>query len=242
MKQPGKTFMEMTKYQNMEPTEQQQGKAQPPIEVAFEGETIDLPEPLAANPKAISVTTAMDTRRSVRVYKQTPITLEALAYTLWSMQGVKREVKGITLRTVPSAGARHAFELYVLVNNVTGLKNGLYRYLALSHKLGLISEKDSLKSDLTEACLNQKMVSDSAVTFFLAADVKRMTYRYGERGYRFLHLDAGHVVQNLYLSVQAIDCGTVAIAAYDDDKVNKALNLDGENHFVLYIAPVGKIV
>ena len=67
-----------------------------------------------------------------------------------------------------------------------------------------------------------------------------MTWRYGERGYRYLHLDAGHVCQNLYLSAEAIDCGVCAIAAFDDDRLDELLELDGESAFTIYVATVGK--
>jgi SagB-type dehydrogenase family enzyme len=67
-----------------------------------------------------------------------------------------------------------------------------------------------------------------------------MTYRYGERGYRYLHLDAGHVCQNLYLAAEAIGCGACAIAAFEDDEVNRVLGLDGESRFAIYLGAVGK--
>jgi SagB-type dehydrogenase family enzyme len=84
------------------------------------------------------------------------------------------------------------------------------------------------------------MVNTSGVTFFWVAVSERMEWRYPVRGYRYLHLDAGHVCQNLYLAAEAISCGVCAIAAFDDEKVNEALNLDGENLFVIYVATVGK--
>jgi SagB-type dehydrogenase family enzyme len=84
------------------------------------------------------------------------------------------------------------------------------------------------------------MVKKSAVTFIWVAVPYRMTWRYGERGYRYLLLDAGHVCQNLYLAAENISSGVCAIAAYHDAMFNELLGLDGENQFVIYLGTVGK--
>ena len=80
----------------------------------------------------------------------------------------------------------------------------------------------------------------SAATFLWVADKKRMEWRYGDRGARYLHLDAGHVCQNLYLSAEAIESGVCAIAAFDDDEINRVVGVDGKEQFVIYVATVGK--
>jgi SagB-type dehydrogenase family enzyme len=141
---------------------------------------------------------------------------------------------------VPSAGARHAFETYLLVNNVEGLAPGLYRFLALSHQLAQVEVETGLADRITRACLDQSHVKRSAVTFFWSAVPYRMAWRYGERGYRYLHLDAGHVCQNLYLAAEVIGAGVCAIAAFDDEALNRLLGFDGEEQFVIYLATVGK--
>jgi SagB-type dehydrogenase family enzyme len=101
-----------------------------------------------------------------------------------------------------------------------------------------------MESDITErvtaGCLGQKSVESSAVTFIWVAIVDRMKWRYDVRGYRYLHLDAGHVCQNLYLASESIQCGVCALAAFDDDEINQVLGLDGKQQFVIYVAPVGK--
>jgi SagB-type dehydrogenase family enzyme len=84
------------------------------------------------------------------------------------------------------------------------------------------------------------MLRTSAVIFIWVAIGYRMTYRYGNRGYRYMHLDAGHVCQNLYLAALAVDCGVCAVGGFYDDKVNELLNLDGVENFVIYMATVGK--
>ena len=160
---------------------------------------------------------------------------------LWCTQGVREVPHGTTtFRTVPSAGARHALETYLLVNNIVDVPPGLYRFLAVEHNLTEVISDLSIVNQLTRACLGQRMVSTSAVTFFWVAIPRRMTQRYGQRGYRYLFLDAGHVCQNLYLAAECIGCGVCAIAAYDDDDLNAILDLDGEQQFVIYLATLGK--
>ena len=82
--------------------------------------------------------------------------------------------------------------------------------------------------------------SGSGVVFLWTAVPYRMTWRYGERGYRDLHLDAGHVCQNLYLAAEAVGCGVCAIAAFDDDVMNDLLGIDGNDQFLIYLATAGK--
>ncbi|NLI92306.1 MAG: SagB/ThcOx family dehydrogenase [Peptococcaceae bacterium] len=142
----------------------------------------------------------------MRKYSEEPVTLGELSYLLWCTQGVKEIVPAVTtFRTVPSAGSCHAFETYMQVNHVHGLKPGIYRFLALKHALMVIDQEDKLIDKITEACLGQSFIKDAAVVFFWAAVKEGMVWRYGERGYRYLLLDAGHVCQNLYLSALVIE-------------------------------------
>ena len=98
------------------------------------------------------------------------------------------------------------------------------------------------QAEIVAACLDQGMVTASAVTFIWTAVTYRMAWRYGQRGYRYLHLDAGHVGQNLYLTAEALGLGAVAVAAFDDEAMNAACGLDGAERFVIYLAPVGRPV
>ena len=189
----------------------------------------------------MSVRRAIEDRRSVRTYAETPLTIGELSGLLWWTQGVRDLRPGVaTFRTVPSGGARHAFETYLLINRVADVEPGLYRYLAIEHQLQLVADDAEMPAKLTAACFEQQMVSDSAVTFIWTAVVYRMAWRYGQRGYRYLLLDAGHVCQNLYLAAEAIDAGVCAIAAFEDRAVNKLLGIDGRKHLTVYLATVGK--
>ena len=221
----------------------QKALPKPPLELAFDetNEFIDLPDPKIIEVKQIPIKEAIENRESLRSYANKPLTLEELSFVLWCIQGVKDVMVGkATFRTVPSAGARHAFEIYLLVNNVEELQLGLYRFLALEHKLIFINLYKDIADQITEGCMNQSFIQTSAVTFIFTAVTARMKWRYGERGYRYLHLDAGHACQNLYLSAEAIDCGVCAVAAYYDDKLNGALGIDGEEQFIIYVAALGK--
>ncbi|MFZ0005191.1 MAG: SagB/ThcOx family dehydrogenase [Methanoregula sp.] len=239
----GQEFMERTKYRFLDRSDQEKGLPQPPLELPKNPgkPVIDLPKPTDLVIPPIDLRMAIERRRSVRSYERMPLSLVELSFLLWCTQGVKK-VHGtqVTFRTVPSAGSRHAFETYLLVNDVHGLVPGLYRFLALSHSLQRISDDPSLHIDITHACFDQDFIMRCGVAFLWTAIPYRMTWRYGERGFRDLHLDAGHVCQNLYLAAEAIGCGVCAVAAFDDDIMASILGIDGVNHFLIYLATIGK--
>jgi len=239
----GEEFMEKTRYRYQTPSAQRQGAPAPLLELLPEpGQTlIDLPDAESLEVPPVDLRQLIENRYSVRAYSEQSLSLTELSYLLWCTQGVKQVANSqATMRTVPSAGARHAFETYLLVNRVDGLTPGLYRYLALAHKLVVISLEAGLAEALTLACRKQQQVNHSAVTFVWMAVTERMVWRYGMRSYRYLHLDAGHVCQNLYLAAESIQCGVCAIAAYDDEEVNRFLGVDGVAKFAIYLASLGK--
>jgi SagB-type dehydrogenase family enzyme len=239
----GREFIKKTQYQYLDPSAQSRGRCQPPLELETYkgGELLELPAPEALSIPATDLRQAIEGRRSVRRYSRTPLSSEELSFLLWCTQGIKEVIPGsATFRTVPSAGARHALETYLLVNNVDAQTPGLYWYSALRHGLILIDDSDRLADRLVAACLGQRFVAQSAVTFIWTALSYRMTWRYSERGYRYFFLDAGHVCQNLYLAAEAIGCGVCAVAAFSDEGVNEFLQIDGEEQFSLYLATVGK--
>jgi len=236
--------MENTRYEAMGKTDQELGRPQPPLEAAppfAEEERVELPDPHGTALGAASLRSLLEARRSLRNYSSEPLDLEGLSFLLWATQGVKRVLPGkATFRTVPSAGARHPFETALSVHRVTGLAKGLYWFSAAEHRLSRLDAPEDIGERLSEACLGQPFVAQSAVTFIWIADAYRTTWRYGERGYRYLHLDAGHVCGNLYLAAESIGAGACAIGAFSDDLANAALALDGTDRFVIYLASVGK--
>jgi SagB-type dehydrogenase family enzyme len=239
----GQVFMEQTKYRYITSSDQEKHLLQPLLEIPADPKKpiLDLPKPETINVPPRDLRTAIEERHSVRVYAKEHLSLPELAFLLWCTQGVKK-VAGTyaTFRTVPSAGARHAFETYLLINNVEGLEPGLYRYLALTHRLQQLNGDPTLHIRIGQACLDQQFIMRCGVVFLWVAVPYRMTWRYSERGYRELHKDAGHVCQNLYLAASAVGCGVCAIAAYDDNAMHDILGIDGVDQFLIYLATVGK--
>jgi len=239
----GRTFIEQTRYEHLIASDQSQGLAAPPLEkpVPQDTRTLPLPKPTGIIVSARELRNAIEQRRSVRHYARDPLTIEELAYLCWCTQGIV-EVKSpfYTLRNVPSAGGRHALETYLLINRVKGIQPGLYRYLAFSNSLDTIDTSSGVSDAIMSACLGQAFVRSSAVSFIWSAVIYRMAWRYSERAYRLVHLDAGHVCQNLYLAAGQIGCGACAIGAFDDQQIADVLGIDGEEEFILYCATVGK--
>ena len=237
--------MEKTEYGFLSPSDQARGLPQPPLEIgmADPSAVIPLPGPGDVLIPPTDLRQAIEARRSLRRYSDKPLSLGELSFLLWCSQGVKecrREQPAFTYRTVPSAGARHALETYLVINRVEGLQAGLYRFGAIEHGLAPCRPDPHVADELVEACLGQTMVKSAAATFIWTAVAYRMTWRYAQRGYRYLHLDAGHACQNLYLAAEAVGGGVCAIAAFDDERVNALLGIDGREQFAIYLATVGK--
>ncbi|OPL19791.1 MAG: hypothetical protein AVO35_02105 [Candidatus Aegiribacteria sp. MLS_C] len=182
----------------------------------------------------------LDGRRSVRRYGDLPLSLDQLALLLWYTQGVQKVVRdGVaTLRPVPSAGARHPFETYLLVNEVEGLEPGLYRYLHLEHSLARIGDRIDPEM-VIDACHGQEFCGRCPVTFVWSTVPYRTEWRYGPVSHKVIALDAGHLCQNLYILCDAAGLGTCAIGAYDQEMMDGLLGFDGTDEFTVYIAPVG---
>jgi len=204
---------------------------------------VDLPEAQAIGLGDIPLREAFSMRQSHRKFKDKPLSVEELAFLLWATQGVRRVViegERIT-RTVPSAGCRHPFETYLAVHNVEGLQPGLYRYLSLDHKLHFIRPDDTLSERLGPICRKQVFAGRCAVTFLWSFIPYRTEWRYAPLFLRIVPMDVGHLCQNLYLACTAINSGTCAIGAYYQEEIDSLVGLDGEEEFVIYLAPVGKV-
>ena len=244
LKQNGYEFVEETKYPNISESDQRQDKPQPPFEIPLEKDRplIDLPEPQSIDLGSYDLRQAIEERRSLRRYTDDSLSLEELSYLLWLTQGVKKvdEKRHVTWRTVPSAGCRHPFETYLSINRVEGLAPGLYRFAALENQLVALKYSDKFNDQLTEACMGQRQVQTSAVTFIWAAVPYRTIWRYSERSYRYLYLDAGHVCQNLHLAAESINCGICAIGAYHDDEVDALMEFNPPEMFAIYLASLGR--
>ena len=198
---------------------------------------IDLVAPEDLTVGTMPLIEAINRRRSRRKYLQEALSMEELSFLLWTTQGVQRVREGgvATLRTVPSAGARHPFETYLLVHRVMGLEPGLYRYLALDHKLCFL--RPSADLEVPEGWF----LHNCAVVFAWTVIPYRTEWRYSILSHKPIALDAGHVCQNLYLACEAIGAGTCAIGAYTQADMDALVEVDGVEEFTIYVAPVGKI-
>lgn len=185
---------------------------------------------------------AIARRESVRRYARVPFSLDELAALLWAAQGVRRVLgPEAALRTVPSAGARHAFETYAAVSRVDDVPAGLYRFLPFDGQLARLSLDAGIGVRAASACLGQSFVESAALTLFFTAIPARMEWRYDLAAHKVIAIDAGHVGQNLYLAATALGGGACAIAAYDQDLCDRLLGVDGEEEFTLYIVAMGKV-
>jgi SagB-type dehydrogenase family enzyme len=203
-------------------------------QIVMEGNVMRLPAPQASG--GMSLTEAMSKRRSVRRFSENPLSVRDLSQLLWSAQGITNE-RGF--RTAPSAGATFPLEMFVMVNNVSGLEKGLYHYHPADHTLELVSSDDH-SSALRRASLGQAMITDAGAVLIFGALFERTTRRYQERGIRYVHNEVGHASQNVHLQAAALDLGTVVIGAYVDADVEAVLNLDEEIR-ILYMMPVGTL-
>lgn len=194
---------------------------------------IKLPEPKLDS--AVSIEKALRTRRSVREFSTVPLELSQIAQLAWAAQGV---TGAEAHRTAPSAGGLYALELYLIAARVNGLHAGMYKYEILTHELISVIEGD-LRGQLCRAALEQSSISQAPAVFALAAVYERITAKYGERGIRYAHMEAGHAAQNLLLQAIALGLGAVLVGAFEDGKVKWVLNLR-RDEVPLYLIPVGK--
>jgi SagB-type dehydrogenase family enzyme len=211
------------------------------------GERIKLPEPIYKN--NISVEEALSKRRSIRTYSGENLTIEEVSQLLWAAQGITSPWGG---RTAPSAGALYPLELYLVVGDVEGIDKGVYKYKPEEHELEKVVDGDK-REDLAEAAVgpNQEHVRDATITIVFTAVYERTTAKYKTpvyeertgasylRGIRYVHMEAGHAAQNVYLQAVSLDLGTFVIGAFIDDRVKETVNAE-EQEAPLYIMPVGR--
>ena len=195
---------------------------------------VKLPQPKYDS--QFSLEKAVLKRRSIRSYAGKALALDDISQLLWAAQGI---TYASSLRTAPSAGATYPLQIYLVAGSVTDLSPGIYKYDNQAHALTLLANGDQ-REELAEAALGQSWVVESAMSIVITAVYERTTRRYGERGERYVHMEAGHVSQNIYLQAAALGLGTVAVGAFDDASVIRLLRLLPSEE-PLYIMPVGKL-
>ncbi len=201
-----------------------------------DAERIALPDP--GGYRGLSLEEAVEKRRSVRNYSGETLSAEALSRLLHAAQGITDARRGF--RAAPSAGALYPIELYAVVHNVAGLEPGLYHYAVREHALELLQRGD-LRLAMMQVGLGQGLLGDANVCFALSAIFQRTRWRYRERTYRYVLLEAGHIGQNLYLAATSMGLGACAVGAFDDDRLNALLGLDGKEEAALYVIAIGGV-
>ena len=197
---------------------------------------IKLPEPRPT--KGMLLDSVLKERRSIRSFSQQPINREQLSYLLWASSGIQRRERGYDLRTAPSAGALYPIETYLVVNRAEDVGSGVYHYSVKQHLLEELRVGDYGK-DITLAALGQKTCSAASVVFIWTAVFYRSKWKYKQRAYRYVYLDAGHMAQNLALSAINLGLGTCQIGAFYDNEVNDIVDVDGVKESVIYMSVVG---
>jgi nitroreductase len=182
----------------------------------YKSEIIKLPEPRYDS--STSVEEALFKRRSIRDYKEGSLKLAEISQLLWAAQGIT-DPRG--LRTAPSAGALYPLEIYVIAGNVDGLLYGIYKYKPHKHEL-------------------ERIVKNAAAVIVISAIYERTTVKYGERGIRYVHMEAGHAAQNVYLQTVSLNLGTLVIGAFNDGGVKKIMKM-ADREQPLYIMPVSPL-
>jgi SagB-type dehydrogenase family enzyme len=189
--------------------------------------------------KSVNIWEAFARRRSVRNYAfDSVMPLGTLSELLWATQGITAAAGNYQFRSAPSAGGLYPIETYLFTGAVEGLAQGLYHFRPASFDLELIREGDFGRS-LAEAALGQRMVAEAQVVFIWTAVVERSKWKYRQRAYRYIYLDAGHIAQNLYLAGTATGIGICGVGAFFDDQVNLLIGVDGIEETALYLASAG---
>ena len=178
----------------------------------------------------------IEKRRSVRKYTDRELSESVISRILWTAQGISSEDG---LRTSPSAGALYPLEIHVVAGEVSELEPGIYRYIPEEHTLVQEIAGD-LREKLSKAVLSQPMVKNAFASIVISAVYPRITSKYGKRGIRYAHMEAGHAAQNVYLMGVELGIGTCAIGAFEDEEVRKVLKMP-VNEDPLYIMPLGYI-
>ncbi|MBU0497278.1 MAG: SagB/ThcOx family dehydrogenase [Candidatus Thermoplasmatota archaeon] len=234
----GDVFQQHSKYHRHEmPQHYLDWNTRPPLYKTYpQVPHIHLPEP--THPKTPSLFTILQARKSVRNYLDESISKTQISQLLWATTGIRRIELGLAYRTAPSAGALYPIETYLVVNNVTGVSQGIYHYSIQQHQLEELRVGD-FRNDITQAALDQNMCATASVIFVWTGVFSRSKWKYGQRAYRYVYLDCGHIAENLALTATGLGLGTCQIAALYDDEINQLLDIDGVTESVIYLSVVG---
>jgi len=197
-------------------------------------EIIKLPAPCYDGNTSVEM--ALLKRRSIRSYSNEPLSLAEISQLLWAAQGIT-DSRGY--RTAPSAGALYPLEIYIVAGRVKDFSAGIYKYRPHENELAKIVDGDK-RTEVCRASLNQSSISNAAAVIVFCAVYERTTVKYGERGIRYVYIEVGHAVQNVYLQAVSLNLGTLVIGAFNDNELKNVMNFD-LYEYPLCIMPVGKL-
>jgi SagB-type dehydrogenase family enzyme len=178
-------------------------------------------------------------RRSIREFSNQSINFSELSQILWATQGITSRAWGYDFRATPSAGALYPIETYIIANRVEEIPSGLYHYNVKEAQLVLMKE-GQFGSALCHAGLGQEMLEEASCVFIWTAIVERSRWKYRERAYRYIYMDAGHIGQNLYLSATALGLGCCTVGAFFDEEVDRLIGVDGKEEISIYLGAIGR--
>ena len=200
--------------------------------------TITLPAPSLAKLTA-PLGEVIGERKSVRNFNNQPLSSFDLSQMLCASQGITRQVQGFGFRAAPSAGALYPVETYLVVHSVSEIEAGIYHYAVETHELEQLKRGD-FRIQSARAALDQEIAYTANVVFMWTAVFERSKWKYKQRAYRYIYLDAGHIAQNVALSAVALGLGSCQIAALYDEEANSLLGVDGTTESTIYMTVVGK--
>jgi len=201
-----------------------------------EAERIKLPE---VDYRGEPLIECLKKRRSHRKYEKAPLTIEEVSILFLCDSITLKEFEPAP-RAAPSAGALYPIELYLVAFEIKELEKGIYHYAFRDHSLEFIRKGD-FREQIYHASIYQDMVMEASALIVLTAIFGRILWKYGERGYRYIYMEAGHISQNLYLIATSLGLGTVAVGAFNDQEMNSIIGVDGKEESVLYFHPIGRI-
>ncbi len=236
----GDDFQELSKYhrENMPHHLMDWNKQPNPYKTYPEASKHVLPKPTF--PPTHALFHLFQKRRSIRQYQNKALSTKQLSQLLWASTGIRETADNFTYRTAPSAGALYPIETYLIINNIKDIPQGIYHYDIRHHQLETLKEGD-YGHHIAHAALDQAMCATASIVFIWTAIFQRSKWKYGQRAFRYIYLDCGHIAENLALSATSLGLGSCQIAALYDDEINALLAIDGKTESVLYLSSVGAI-
>ena len=177
-------------------------------------------------------------RKSIRAFSNQPLSLDDLGFLLWASTGIQRVEQGYEFRTAPSAGALYPIETYIAANNIEDVDSGIYHYNIKNHLLEEI-KTGNFGDALAHAALGQQICATASAVFIWTAIFERSKWKYNQRAYRYIYLDAGHIAENLALAAASINCGSCQVGAFFDDEINSIVDIDGAEESTILLSVIG---